>query len=110
MGDIGKLDRRVQFQRATQSDDGYSMVDTWADHGSPVWASRTGVSDGEKTRGGTVQAAIMARFVVRSSAFSRAVTPKDGMTCDGLEWNITGIKQIGRKDRLEISATARIDQ
>jgi head-tail adaptor len=110
MGSIGTLDRRVQFTRATLADDGYSMAETWASLGSPVWAGRSDVSDGEKNRTGAVEASAMSRFIVRSSAFTRGITPKDRMTCDGFDWNITGIKQIGRKDRLEISATARADQ
>ena len=104
------LDRRVQFQRKTLYDDGISQVETWADHGDPIWASRKDVSDGEKSRAGSLQAAIMARFEVRSSGFTRDLTPKDGLICDGLPFDITGIKLIGRLDRLEFSATARIDK
>ncbi len=109
MSDPGTLDRRAQFRRATTADDGISQVQTWADHGSPVWASRRDVSDGERQRAAEVGAVITSRFVVRSSAFTRGLTAKDRMVCDGLTFDITGIKEIGRRDRLEITAAARPD-
>lgn len=113
----GKLDRRIQFRRATLSDDGFSSALTWDDEqpsnnnlGSPVWGSRADVSDGEKWRAGEVGAVITSRFVVRSSTFTRSITAKDRLVCDGREYEITGIKEIGRLDRLEISAAARADK
>lgn len=104
------LDRRVQFRRASLTDNGLEQVETFADHGSPVWASKTDVSDGERWRAGGVGASITTRFVVRSSTFTRGLTPKDRLTCAGLEYDISGIKEIGRLDRLEITASARVDQ
>jgi SPP1 family predicted phage head-tail adaptor len=82
----GKLDRRVQFRRATLADDGFGTVETWGNHGSPVWASRKDVSDGERWRAGQVQANITTRFVVRYSAFSAGITPVDRLTCEGQEF------------------------
>lgn len=110
MGSAGALDRRVQFRRATLTDDGFGMVETWADHGSLIPASRADVSDGERWRAGEVGASITTRFVIRSSEFSRAITAKDRLICEGREYDISGIKEIGRRDRLEITAAARADQ
>ena len=111
MTGAGDLDRRVQFKRGTVSDDGYSNVLTFANHGSPVWASRKDVSDAERWRAGEAQAHITARFVVRSSTFANGITPKDRLTCEGLEYDITGIKEIvGRGRFLEITAAARVDK
>jgi head-tail adaptor len=105
-----RLDRRVQFLRAALVDNGLEQVETFAAHGVPVWASRKDVSDGEKARAGEVQAVLMTRFVIRSSAFSRGLTAKDRLATEGLIYDITGIKQQGRRDFLEITATARADQ
>lgn len=105
----GKLDRRVKFQRATLVDDGFSGVETFADHGSPVWASKQDVSDGERWRAGEVAAHITTRFVVRYSAFSADLTPKDRLVVDGVTYGITGVKEIGRREALEITASARAD-
>lgn len=71
----GALDRKVQFMRATPQDDGFTVRDVWAALDAPVWASRTDISDGERWRAAEVQAAVTTRFVVRSSAFSRGITP-----------------------------------
>jgi head-tail adaptor len=111
MGSAGTLDRRVQFLRAALVDDGFEDAEVWADHGSPVWAQRSDISDGERWRAGEVQAIITARFLVRSSAFTRALTPKDRMVCEGATFDIVGIKQAPRRRTfLEITAAARPDQ
>lgn len=107
----GKLDRRVQFRRATMVDDGFGQVEKWQDHGSPQWASKKDVSDGERFRASEVAASITTRFVVRYSAFTRDLTPKDRLVCEGLEYNITGIKEAkGRRQWLELTCAARVDQ
>jgi len=109
--DAGHLDRRVQFRRATLTDTGLGLVETFANHGSPVWAHRRDVSDGERWRAGEVQAHITTRFTVRSSAFSRGLTPKDRLVCEGVEYDITGIKQTdARRTFLEVTAAARADE
>lgn len=111
MSKIGRLDRRIHFQRATLNDDGLSQVEEWADHGSPVWAQKTDVSDGERWRADEVQAEITTRFLVRYSGFTADLTPKDRLISDGVEYNITGIKEgAGRRQWLEITAAARADQ
>lgn len=105
-----QYDSRAQFRRATKTDGGMAVVETFANHGGVVWAKRTDISDGERWRAGEVQAHVTARFVVRSSAFTRGITPKDRLTCDGRDYDIVGIKEIGRLDRLEITAAARADK
>jgi SPP1 family predicted phage head-tail adaptor len=110
MANAGKMDRRVQFQRATITDDGFSSVETFANHGSPVWASKNDVSDGEKWRADQVSAVISARFQVRYSTFTAALTPADRLVYGGTTYDISGIKEIeGRKRIFEITAAARAD-
>jgi len=114
----GNLDRLVQFRRAELVDDDYTTALRWDEvtpendnHGSPIWASKADVSDAERWRAGEVAASITTRFVVRWSAFSRDLTPKDRLVCEGLEYNITGIKEgKGRRQWLEITAAARTDR
>ncbi|SMO64026.1 head-tail adaptor protein [Paracoccus laeviglucosivorans] len=112
----GDLDRRIQFRRATVQDDRFQTVLRWnednpdADNlGTPVWGSRKDASDAERAKSGGIEASMMSRFVVRSSSFTRGITPKDRLVCGGLVYDIAGIKEIGRLDRLEITATARTD-
>ncbi|MDZ7906333.1 MAG: phage head closure protein [Cypionkella sp.] len=101
-----KLDRRIQFRRATLTDDGFSRVEVFTDHGAPVWASKQDVSDGERFRASEVSAMITTRFKVRWSAFSADITPADALICEGQTYNITGIKEVGRRTVLEITAAA----
>jgi head-tail adaptor len=108
--DAGSLDRRVQFRRGQISDDGFASVETWADYGSPVSAARQFVSDRERVQSGQVAAVMMARFTVRWSPFTAGISPKDRLTCEGVEYDITGIKENGRRVGVEISASARADQ
>lgn len=102
------LDRRIQFQRYAEMDDGFSKVESWADHGGLKWAKKTDVSDAERMRAGEVSAVLTARFEVRSSTFTRNLTAKDALTYRGVTYSIFGIKEIGRNKRLEITAGAEV--
>lgn len=106
MTPAGRLDRRLQFQRAVLVDDGLEQVETWGDHGSPIWGSRTDTRDGEKWAAGQETATLMSRFVVRWSGFTAGITPADRFTCDGREWEVAGLKEIGRREWIEITATS----
>lgn len=105
-----RLDRRVQFLRATLTDDGFGRVETFTPHGQPVPAERKDVSDGEKARAGEVQATLMTRFVIRSSDFARGINPKDRLVSEGLTFNIVGAKERGgRRAFIELTCVARSD-
>lgn len=111
MKGAGKLDRRIQFQRFTETDDGYGTVQTWADYGTPIWAKKTDVSDTERWRAGEVQASITTRFLVRYSSFTAGISPVDRLTHDGRVYDISGIKEgEGRRQWLEITAAARAEE
>ena len=106
----GKLDRKIQFRRYSEADNGYEMAQTWADHGSLISADKKDLSDGEKWRAGEVAASISTRFTVRYSTFSKGVTPKDRLVCDGVTYEINGIKEgEGRRQWLELTCGARVD-
>lgn len=114
-----RLDRRIQFLRGTVVTDGFGTRLEWnaanpaADnHGSPVWASKSDISDGERWRASEVQAHITTRFLVRYSAFTAGITPKDRLVFEGRTYDIHGIKEPPRTRRqwIEITASARNDQ
>jgi len=98
---IGKSDRRITIQRATETTNGYGeKVATWATL-IIVWAElqkttnlRESISDRQDTA--TQQLA----FKVRSSTDSRGVTTKDRVVYDSKTYDITGIEEIGRNDQL----------
>lgn len=104
----GKMDRRIQFKRYTSSDDGFAKVEVWADHGKPIWASKTDLSDSEIVRAHEVSANMTTRWVVRSSSFTRGLTAKDALSYRGVTHEIFGIKEIGRNDYLEITTGAEV--
>lgn len=104
------MDRRVQVMRLAPSDDGFtSAAGDFAVHGDPIWAGKSDISDGERWREGGVAAHMTARFTVRSNVFTRQITPKDRLVCDGVSYDIFGIKEVGRRRALEITAGARVD-
>ena len=106
----GNLDRIIQFRRASLVDNGFGMVEEFANHGGDIWAKKTEVSDSERFRASAVSASITARFVVRWSDFTRDITPKDRLVCEGREFDISGLKEVdGRRRFLEITAAARVD-
>ncbi|WP_406735888.1 head-tail adaptor protein [Thioclava sp. GXIMD4215] len=110
-----RYDRYIQFRRAGRVDDGYRETVAWneedpaADNlGLPEPAARADASDGERAAAGWLEAYRVSRFTVRSSAFSRAITPADRLVCDGIVHEILGIKEIGFRDRLEITGQAKV--
>lgn len=105
----GSLDRRIQFRRKTLTSDGMGYAETWANHGQPVPASKTDISDGERWRAGEVQAHVTTRFVVRWSVFAADINPSDRLNLDGRGYDIFGVKELGRKQWIEITAAARND-
>ena len=106
MMDAGKLDRRVQFMRASSFDDGLQVRPSgFVPEGGRVWASRRPVSDGERFRAGQVGSAITDRFQVRYSTLTAGITTADRLVCEGRTYAIAGIKEIGRREGFEITAT-----
>lgn len=102
----GMLDRRVQFMRVTISTGSFGAEQVWSDHGAPVWASKRDISDAERLRAAQADASITTRFVVRWSAFAAGITPADALVCEGRTYNIRGLKEVGRRVWVEITAEA----
>jgi len=105
----GKLDRRITLQRFTSTVDAYNEpVLTWA----PLavrWASYEPLSDGERFRAGETAADASARFVIRWSSEVSSLNPKDRLTFEGVTYQILRVKEIGRREGLEITTSARAD-
>jgi SPP1 family predicted phage head-tail adaptor len=103
----GTLDRRIDIQRATVTLDGFGGESrTWATIGN-LWASMTPISDGERFRSDERAADITTRFVVRWSSLTSTVDAKDRLIFDGRTFEIYGVKEIGYRDGVEITAAAR---
>jgi head-tail adaptor len=102
----GRLDRRLDILRAALTDDGFATVPGDPGIIGTVWASKQDVSDGERFKNGTTDAGITTRFQVRWSSLTASITPADTLRCEGQTYGVVGIKEIGRREGLEITARA----
>lgn len=105
----GRLDRRITIQRATTvANDFNELVQTWATHAT-VWAHAAPVMDAEKIRAGEMLGLKSYRFTIRYSSDVADVDPTYRLTFDGRTYDVSGIKELGRREGLEITATARAE-
>lgn len=74
-----------------------------------VWASVVPVSDGERMRAGETLGSKQSRFTIRYSSTVANVDPKDRIVFDGKTYDVNGVKEVGRREYLEITATARAE-
>lgn len=108
--DAGKLDRRITIERYgvtynadNEPTEGFTALAT-------VWASVEYASDGEKARAAEVAATVSVRFQIRYSSMVKDVNPKDRVIYEGKTFDIVGVKELGRREGLEISAAAAADE
>lgn len=107
--DAGRLDRRITLRRATSSTNAFNEpVYSWADL-AMVAAKVVPVNDSEQWRAGETLAAKMTRFTIRYSTTVSAVDPRDRIAYGGREYDIHGVKEIGRREFLEITGAARAE-
>lgn len=106
----GALDRRISILRATTVQDPGTgeEVETWSTLAT-VWAAKKDVSDGERMKAAEVSAEISTRFTIRWSSAVSSVNPKDRVQHDGRTYDIFSVKELGRREGLEITGTARAD-
>jgi len=108
--DAGALDRRITIQTyaITRNADN-EPVEGFTDLAT-VWASVNYVSDAERVRAAEVGASISVRFQIRYSATVAGIDAKDRVVFEGKTFDISGVKEIGRREGLEISAAAAADE
>jgi SPP1 family predicted phage head-tail adaptor len=106
----GELDRRITIQRATVTPNEFNEpIETWGDLVT-VWAKRRDASAAEAYRAQEVGAEITARFTVRWSMTVASVKPNDRVSFEGRLYNITAVRDVGRRQWREIDAVARADE
>lgn len=103
-----RFDRRIQVRRFNLVDDGFQSIEDYADYGEPIWAARVDMNGSEKADAGWVDATLATRFVVKSTSFTRALTAKDRIVSGGVEYEINGFTEIGRRYQLQIDCVARV--
>lgn len=106
-----QLDRLVTFLRGTETQlpDLVQPKMVWADL-LKVNAAVTPVSDGERLRAGESLASMKSRFVTRWSPKLATVDPRDRISYGGRIYDINGVKEIGRRQYLEFTASARAER
>lgn len=105
----GQLDRRITLQRATVTRDEYNNpVETWEDLRT-VWAGFEPIRDGERFRAGERAAEASARFLIRYSSQVADINGKDRLTMRGTVYQITHVKEVGRREGLELTTVSRGD-
>jgi SPP1 family predicted phage head-tail adaptor len=107
--EAGRMDRRVTLRRATTAPDAFNTpIETWSDLAT-VWAEARPISDRERLAAAEVAASITHRFTIRWSTSMADLSPRDRLIFDGRDHDITAVKEIGRRDGIEITASARSD-
>jgi SPP1 family predicted phage head-tail adaptor len=103
----GTLDQRIIIRRAYSSANAFNEpIATWSDLVT-VRAGRRDASASESYRAQQVGAEISTRFTIRWSSQVADVSPLDRLACDGRDYNITAVRDVGRRLWREIDAVAR---
>jgi SPP1 family predicted phage head-tail adaptor len=107
--DAVSLDRQIILQRATTAKDAFNAdIETWAPLAT-VWAHKAPISDGERVRAQEVGAMVTNRYRIRWDSSWSSLSADDRLTDAGVAFNITAVKEIGRREGLEITAAARAE-
>ena len=104
-GAAPRLDRRIVILEASfvENEAGEEVATGWAEYARER-AQYMPVSDGERMRAASVEQKTDARFVVRWSIKLAAVSGENRIRFDGADWQITGVKELGRGLWIEITA------
>ncbi len=106
----GRMDRRIVIQRATETRDSFNnLVKTWS-YLMKVWADKEDVRDSERIASQEVGAEITTRFRIEWYLSLEDLNPKDRIIFEDKIYNISAVKEIGRKQGMEITASARADK
>ena len=100
----GRLDRRVTIERSIETQDDYGApVQTWSVV-AVVFAEKRDIRARERFAAEQDIGEETTVFVIR---WLDGVTTKHRLRCEGKTYNIEGIAEVGRREGLEITATAQ---
>tara|TARA_B100001123_G_scaffold220405_1_gene248580 strand:+ start:496 stop:813 length:318 start_codon:yes stop_codon:yes gene_type:complete len=102
----GRLDRKITLREFSSSVGTTGQpLKTWSDLAT-VWAQKTDKAGGESERGGEMVATQNTIFKIR---YLSTVSPKNRVSYDSVEYDIEFIKELGRKELLELHTKRRAD-
>jgi SPP1 family predicted phage head-tail adaptor len=106
----GDLDKFITIKRATTTTNAFNeKVQTWSDLVTRRHAMAQPVSDAERFRAGETLSTRKYRFTIRYSANVADVDPRDRIEFEGRIYDINGVKEVGRREGIEFTATARAE-
>jgi SPP1 family predicted phage head-tail adaptor len=108
-----RLDRRIDILREVETGrDGLNAkTKAWAPlTARPIAASKEDVQDGERFRASETGAVVTTRFQIRWSTKVADVDSRDRVRFGGREYDISAVKEIGRREGLEITGAARAER
>jgi len=102
----GKLDRRITIQRASVTVNAFGEeAEVWTDIAT-VWAQQRPNRGAERFTAQEIAGQAVMTFHIRYRA---DIAKTDRIKYEGRLWNITDIREIGRRVVTEIDAVARAD-
>lgn len=105
-----KYDRLIDLMRATSAEDTAGQpIETWALI-KQVPANVRAISDGERLQAGGIMSSVNMRFQIRWSIDVSTLDTRDRVHYDDRVYDIAGVKEIGRRVALEITAAARSER
>lgn len=104
---LGRLNKRIVIRRATAPTRNAlnEPVENWAEVG-PFWAEQVQQRATESWKAGQTAAQHERIWRVRWTNRTAAITPSDRLLCDGCEFQIIGVSEIGRRIGVEIIGIA----
>jgi len=99
----GSLDRRVTIRRQSQNRNEYNELENVWNDVRTVAASRTDLSATERFVAGQLYA---VRAVTFRTRYMADLLPTDRLVCEGVTYEVKGIRELGRREGLEIAAEA----
>lgn len=106
----GKLDRRISIVRDVETGRDAFNKPIIAEQSITVWASKEDIRDGERWAAQQVSAEVTTRFRIRYSSQVADLDPRARIVFDGRVYAINAVKEIGRREGLEITAAARAER
>jgi SPP1 family predicted phage head-tail adaptor len=100
---IGKMDKLITLESKTTAANAIGeMIETWSTL-AEVWAEETPIGGSESFRANRPLSALTSKF---SIWYRDDVGPKERINYAGRVWNISQVRELGRREALEITAEA----
>jgi SPP1 family predicted phage head-tail adaptor len=102
----GALDSRATIRAKTLTPDASGQsIESWTDV-ETVWAEKTDLRGREFFSAQAINAEIETRFRLR---WRTGLTPENRLVCDGRDYEILSVAEIGRREGLELMCKARAE-